>query len=201
LLRILLAEQVALVRGALVALIEQEPDLAVVADVERGDEILPVALAHRPDVAIIDIDRPWLAGLDAAALLRERLPSCRTLILTSMFRPGTLSRVLTAEVSGFILKDAPANHLATVIRNVASGRRSAYPDLTGATWDIGQSPLSRREHVILRLAADGAEPAEIAADLNLSVGTVRNYLTTIVAKLHGRNRIDAVRKAYDAGWL
>ena len=190
-----------MVRGALVALIELEPDLEVVADVERGDEILPVALAHRPDVAIIDIDRPWLDGLDAAALLREHLPSCRTLILTSMFRPGTLRRVLTAEVSGFILKDAPAGQLATAIRNVAAGRRSIDPQLTVATWDSGHSPLSQREHAVLRLAADGAEPAEIAAALHLSVGTVRNYLTTIVAKLHGRNRIDAIRKAYDAGWL
>lgn len=200
-LRVLVAEEVAMVRGALVALIELEPDLEVVADVERDDQILPVALTYRPDVAIIDIDRPWLVGLDAAVLLRERLPSCRTLILTSLFRPGTLRRVLNAKVSGFILKDAPADQLATTIRNVASGRHTIDSQLTGATWDLGHSPLSRREHAVLRLAADGAEPAEIAASLHLSVGTVRNYLTTIVAKLHGRNRIDAIRKAYDAGWL
>jgi two-component system, NarL family, response regulator DesR len=199
--RILLAEEVAMVRGALVALIELEPDLRVVADVERDEEILPVALAHRPDVAIIDIDRPGLDGLAAAALLGDRLPSCRTLILASLGHRGTLRRVLAAEVSGFILKDAPAGQLATTIRNVASGRHVIDPQLTVATWDCCHSPLSRREHTVLRLAADGAEPAEIAAALYLSVGTVRNYLTTIVAKLHARNRVDAIRKAYDAGWL
>lgn len=190
-----------MVRGALVALIDQEPDLEVVADVERGDDILPVALAHRPDVIIIDIDRPWLTGLDAAALLRDQLPSCRTLILTSLFRPGILQRVMTAGVSGFILKDAPSDQLATAIRNVASGNHTIHPQLNGATWDVGHSPLSPREHTVLKMAANGAEPAEIAADLHLSVGTVRNYLTAIVAKLCGRNRVDAIRKAYDAGWL
>jgi two-component system, NarL family, response regulator DesR len=201
LVRILLAEEVAMVRGALVALIELEPDLRVVADVERGEQIVPVALAHRPDVAIIDIDPPGLDGLAAAELLGEQLPSCRTLILTSVGHPATLRRVLAAEVSGFILKHAPAGRLATAIRNVASGRRVIDLQLAVATWDCGHSPLSRREHAVLRLAADGAEPAEIAAALYLSVGTVRNYLTTIVAKLHARNRVDAIRKAYDAGWL
>jgi two-component system response regulator DesR len=201
LLRILLAEEVAMVRGALVALIEQEPDLEVVADVERGDDILPVALAHRPDVAIIDIDRPWLMGLDAADRLREQLPSCRTLVLTSLFRPGTMQKVLRAGVSGFILKDAPPDQLATAIRDVASGKRTIHPQMNAATWDVGHNPLSPREHTVLKMAANGAEPAEIAADLHLSVGTVRNYLTTIVAKLYGRNRVDAIRKAYDAGWL
>lgn len=200
-LRILLAEELAMVRGALVALIDQQPDMQVVADVERGDDILPVALAHRPDVAIIDIDRPWLIGLDAAALLHEQLPSCRTLVLTSLFRPGTLHRVLAAGVSGFVLKDAPADQLATAIRDVASGNVTIQPQLNGATWDAGQRPLSPREHMVLKMAANGAEPAEIAADLHLSVGTVRNYLTTIVAKLYGRNRVDAIRKAYDAGLL
>jgi two-component system, NarL family, response regulator DesR len=201
LLRILLAEEAAMVRGALVALIELEPDLRVVADVDRGDEIVPVALTHRPDVALIDIDRPGLDGLTAAVLLRERLPTCRTLILTSMGRPGTLRSVLAAEVSGFILKDAPAGQLATAIRNVASRRRVIDPQLAVATWDCHDRPLSRREHAVLLMAADGAEPAEIAAALCLSVGTVRNYLTTIVSKLHARNRVDAIRKAYDAGWL
>jgi two-component system, NarL family, response regulator DesR len=201
LLKILVAEEVAMVRGALGALIEREPDLKVVADVERGEEILPVALARRPDVAIIDIDRPTLDGLAAAARLRERLPSCRTLILTSLGRPGVLRAVLAAEVSGFVLKDAPAEKLATAIRNVASGRRNIDPYIASATWDGGQSPLSRREHAVLSMAADGAEPAEIAAVLYLSVGTVRNYLTTILSKLHARNRVDAIRKAYDAGWL
>jgi two-component system response regulator DesR len=200
-LKILLAEDVAMVRGALVALIEMEPDLTVVADVERGDEILPTALAHRPDVAIIDIDLPGLDGLAAAVLLHEKLPDCRTLILTNLGRPGTLRRALSAHVSGYILKDAPPDQLATAIRNVAAGRRVIDPQLAVSAWEGGPSPLSPREHEVLRMAADGAEPTEIAAALHLSVGTVRNYLTTIVTKLNARNRVDAVKTAYEAGWL
>jgi len=190
-----------MVRGALVALIELEPDLSVVADIERGDEILPTALEHRPDVAIIDIDLPGLDGLAAAALLHEKLPSCRTLVLTNLGRPGTLRRALAAHVSGFILKDAPPDQLATAIRNVAAGRRVIDPQLAVSTWDGGQSPLSPREHEVLRMTADGAEPTEIAGALHLSVGTVRNYLTTIVMKLQARNRVDAIKIAYNAGWL
>ncbi len=190
-----------MVRGALAALIELQPDLKVVAEVERGQDILPVAMAHRPDVAIIDIDQSGHDGLAEAAKLRRQLPTCRTLILTSLGHPGALRRVLAAEVSGFILKDTPAGQLATAIRGVASGRHVFDTQIAVATWDCGNSPLSKREHAVLRLAADGSEPAEIAAELHLSVGTVRNYLTTIVAKLHARNRVDAVRKAYDVGWL
>jgi two-component system response regulator DesR len=201
LLRILVAEDVAMVRGALAALIELQPDLKVVAEVERGEDILPVALAHRPDVAIIDIDQPGHDGLAAATKLRKQLPTCRTLILTSLGHPGALRRVLAAEVSGFIFKDTPAGQLATAIRGVASGRHVFNTQIAVAAWDCGDSPLSQREHTVLRMAADGSEPVEIAADLHLSVGTVRNYLTTIVAKLHARNRVDAIRKAYDAGWL
>ncbi len=200
-LKILLAEDVAMVRGALVALIELEPDLTVVADVERGDEILPTALAHRPDVAIIDIDLPGLDGLAAAAQLHEKLPSCRTLILTNLGRSGTLRRALAAHVSGYMLKDAPPDQLASAIRNVAAGRRVIDAQLALSAWDGGQSPLSAREHEVLRLAADGAEPSEIAATLHLSVGTVLNYLTTIVTKLNARNRVDAIKTAMDAGWL
>jgi two-component system, NarL family, response regulator DesR len=200
-LKILLAEDVAMVRGALVALIELEPDLTVVADVERGDEIVPMALAHRPDVAIIDIDLPGLDGLAAAAQLHEKLPSCRTLILTNLGRSGTLRRALAAHVSGYMLKDAPPDQLAAAIRNVAAGRRVIDAQLALSAWDGGQSPLSAREHEVLRLAAEGAEPSEIAATLHLSVGTVRNYLTTIVTKLNARNRVDAIKTAMDAGWL
>jgi two-component system, NarL family, response regulator DesR len=200
-LKILLAEDVAMVRGALVALIELEPDLTVVADIERGDDILPTALQHRPDVAIIDIDLPGLDGLAAASLLHDKLPSCKTLILTNLGRPGTLRRALAAHVSGFILKDAPPDQLAMAIRNVAAGRRVIDPQLAVSTWDGGENPLSPREHEVLRMAADGAEPREIAKALHLSVGTVRNYLTTIVTKLNARNRVDAIRQAQNAGWL
>jgi two-component system response regulator DesR len=200
-LRILLAEDVAMVRGALVALIQMERDLTVVADVERGDEIIPAALKHQPDVAIIDIDLPGLDGLSAAALLHERLPLCRTLILTNLARAGTLRRALAVHVSGYMLKDTPPEQLAMAIRSVAAGQRVIDPQLALSAWDGGQNPLSARETEVLRMAADGAEPDEIALSLHLSVGTVRNYLTNIVTKLNARNRVDAVRRAYEAGWL
>jgi two-component system response regulator DesR len=200
-LRILLAEDVAMVRGALVALIELEPDLKVVAAIENGEDIVPTALECQPDIAIIDIDLPGLDGLSAAAQLHEKLPSCRTLILTNLGRAGTLRRALAAHVSGYMLKDAPPEQLAQAIRNVAAGQRVIDPQLALSTWDGGQSPLSARECEVLRIAADGAEPAEIAATLQLSVGTVRNYLTNIVTKLNARNRVDAIKRAYEAGWL
>lgn len=198
--RILLAEDMALIRGALAALIGREPDLRVVAEADDGDGMLAAAISRRPDVAIIDIDRPAF-DLAHAAQLRERLPSCRTLILTSLGRPGVMHGVLAAAVSGFILKDAPPGELAPAIRNVASGRCLVGPQLASATWSQYCIPLSRRERTVLRIAGGGAEPDEIAAELSLAVGTVRNYLTSIVSKLHARNRVDAVRKAYDLGWL
>jgi two-component system response regulator DesR len=201
LLKILVAEDAAMIRGALVALIELEPDLKVVAEVDKDGEILPTALLYQPDVAIIDVDQPGFDGLTAAAQLHDRLPSCRTLILTSLGRPGLLRAVLSASAGGFILKDAPPSQLAAAIRNVASGRQAVSQDFVVPTWGSNSMPLSPREHSVLRLAGDGAEPAEIAVAMSLSIGTVRNYLTTIVAKLHARNRVDAIRKAYDIGWL
>lgn len=200
-LKILLAEDVAMVRGALVALIELEPDLKVVADIENGADIVPTALECQPDIAIIDIDLPGLDGLTAAAQLNKQLPACRTLILTNLGRAGTLRRALAAHVSGYMLKDAPPEQLAMAIRNVAAGRRVIDPQLAVSTWEGSQNPLSSREHEVLRLAAQGTEPGEIAETLHLSVGTVRNYLTTIVTKLNARNRVDAIKTAYDMGWL
>ncbi len=200
-LKILVAEDAAMIRGALVALIELEPDLKVVAEVDKDSEILPTALLYQPDVAIIDVDQPGFDGLTAVTQLHGRLPSCRTLILTSLGRPGLLRAVLSASAGGFVLKDAPPSQLAAAIRNVASGRRAVSPDFVVPTWGSNSMPLSPREHSVLRLAGDGAEPAEIAVAMHLSIGTVRNYLTTIVAKLHARNRVDAIRKAYDIGWL
>ncbi len=190
-----------MVRGALVALIELEPDLKVVAAIENGAEIVPTALTCRPDIAIIDIDLPGLDGLSAAAELHEVMPECKTLILTNLGRAGTLRRALAAHVSGYMLKDAPPEQLATAIRNVAAGRRVIDPQLALSTWEGSQNPLSPREHEVLRRAAQGAEPGEIASELHLSVGTVRNYLTTIVVKLNARNRVDAIKTAYDLGWL
>jgi two-component system response regulator DesR len=200
-LRILLAEDVAMVRGALVALIELEPDMKVVAAIERGDDIVPQALAHRPNVAIIDIDLPGLDGLTAAARLHAELPSCPTLIVTNLGRAGNLRRALAAHVSGYLLKDAPPEQLAQAIRNVAAGQRVIDPYLAISAWEGGNNPLSAREHEVLRIAAGGAEPAEIAALMHLSVGTVRNYLTNIVIKMNARNRVDAIRAAHEAGWL
>jgi two-component system response regulator DesR len=200
-LKILLAEDVAMVRGALVALIELEPDLKVVAAVENGEDIVPAVLKCRPDVAIIDVDLPGLDGLSAAAQLHEKAPECRTLILTNLDRAGTLRRALAAHVSGYMLKDAPPEQLARAIRSVAVGRRVIDPQLAISTWDGGQNPLSEREHEVLRLAAEGTEPGEIAATLHLSTGTVRNYLTAAVTKLNARNRVDAIKRAYEAGWL
>lgn len=200
-LTILLAEDMHMVRGALVALLELERDLQVVAKVDRGDLIVPTALKCRPDVAIIDVDLPNMDGLAAAEMLHDQLPECRTLILTGLGRPGTLRRALAAHVSGFLLKDSPAEGLAQAVREVAAGRRVVDPQLAMSAWDIGENPLSEREIEVLRMAAQGAEAPEIAAGLHLSVGTVRNYLTTIVVKLNARNRIDAVRIATEADWL
>lgn len=201
LLKILLAEDVHMVRGALAALLDLEADLTVVAQVDRGDEIVPRALATRPDVAVIDIDLPVLDGLSAAEELHSRLPSCRTLILTGMGRPGTLRRALGMSVTGFLLKDSPSDRLAQAVRQVATGQRVVDPQLALTAWDVGEVPLSGREIQALRLAADGAEPPEIAAIMHVSVGTARNYLTRIVTKLNARNRVDAIRIATEAGWI
>jgi two-component system response regulator DesR len=190
-----------MVRGALVALLELERDLTIVADVGRGDEILETALLHKPDVAVIDIDLPGLDGLSAAALLHERLPSCRSLILTSMSRPGTLRRALDARVTGFLLKDSPPCQLAEAVRGVASGQRVIDPELALTAWDAVECPLSGRELDVLRMAATGAEPYEISDMMCLSQGTVRNYLTASVLKLSARNRVDAIRIAQEAGWI
>ena len=200
-IRIMLAEDMHMVRGALVALLDLEPDIDVVADVSTGEAILPAVLEHRPEVAVIDIDLPGIDGLTAAALVREQSPGCRVLILTSLGRPGNLRRALDAQVSGFLLKDAPPDRLAEAIRAVAAGQRVIDPQLALAAWDAGENPLTSREIEVLRMAAGGAEALEIADRLFLTVGTVRNYLTTAVVKVRGRNRVDAIRIAQEAGWL
>ncbi|MFI2289912.1 response regulator transcription factor [Streptomyces niveus] len=200
-IRILIAEDMNMVRGALVALLNLQDDLEVVCEVERGDQIVDMALKHRPEVAIIDIDLPGVDGLSAATQLRERLPECGALILTSLGRPGTLRRALEARVSGYLLKDAPSAELATAVRRVAAGQRAFDPELALAAWGEFENPLTDREAQVLRLTAEGAEAREIASVLRLSAGTVRNYLTTIVTKLNARNRVDAIRIARDADWL
>jgi two-component system, NarL family, response regulator DesR len=200
-INILLAEDVHMIRGALVALLQLEPDLRVVASVERGDTIVSTALEVRPDVAVIDVDLPGMDGLTAAAELHEQLPSCRSLILTSLGKPGTLRRAMSAHVSGFLLKDSPPDQLASAVRSVARGGRVVDPQLALTAWDYPDNPLSRREMEVLRLAARGADAAEIAGCLYLTKGTVRNYLTSVVGKLGARNRVDAIRIAEEAGWI
>ncbi|WP_432121698.1 response regulator transcription factor [Streptomyces sp. S1] len=199
--RILLAEDMLMLRRALVALLELEADLEVVAEVDAGDKVVPRALEVRPDVAVLDIDLPGMDGIRAAGLLHERLPECRTVILTSLGRPGNLMRALQAHASGFLLKDADPSQLAAAIRDVASGKQVIDPQLAVATLQIGDNPLSPRETEVLRLASEGEDVPEIARRLFLSAGTVRNYLTTSVTKLNARNRMDAVRIARDMGWL
>ncbi|GAA3688227.1 response regulator transcription factor [Nonomuraea antimicrobica] len=201
-IRILLAEDQHVIRSALVTLLNLEPDLEVVAAVQSGDEAVAAAPAHRPDVAVLDIDMPGtIDGLDAAAEIRARLPGCRTLMLTGYGRPGHLRRALAAQVDGFVLKTAPPEEVTAAIRKVVQGERVLDPSLAVTAWNLADNPLTPREADILRLAAAGAEATEIAAQLFLSAGTVRNYLTAIVAKLNARNRTDAARIATEAGWI
>ncbi|MDQ1029764.1 two-component system response regulator DesR [Streptomyces umbrinus] len=198
-IRLIIAEDVPMLRGALVALLELEQDLSVVAEVGNGNDILPTALEHRPDIAVIDVDLPGTDGLSAAAKLRSCLPSCRVLIITSLGNPAALRRALAAQVDGYVLKDALPSELAQAIRKVAAGQRVIDPQLALMAWDGPAQQLTPREVDVLRLAAAGEDVRVIAKELHLSVGTVRNYLTTIVHKLGARNRVDAVRIAKDNG--
>jgi two-component system, NarL family, response regulator DesR len=200
-IRVLLAEDAHLVRGALSALIGLEDDMRVVAELDNGDAILPSVLELRPDVAILDIDLPGLDGLSAAALVRERLPETRVLILTGLASPGYLTRALEAQVDGYMRKNAPSEELADAIRRVAKGQRFLDPDLVSQALRIGESPLTPREVEVLRAAAEGGSTEDIAAAVFLSPATVRNYLSNAISKLDARNRIDALRIAREAGWL
>jgi two-component system response regulator DesR len=200
-IRILLAEDMHMIRSALTALLSLEPDIEVAAEVTRGDEIVPTALRVRPDVAVVDIDLPVLDGITAAAELRERLPSCRILILTALGRPGQMRRALAAGIEAFLVKDAPGDRLADAVRRTAAGLRVLDAELVSAAMEYGESPLTPREATVLREAARGASAEDIAARLHLSSGTVRNYLTAAITKTGARNKIDAIRVAEDAGWL
>ncbi|MFG2909367.1 DNA-binding response regulator [Kitasatospora sp. NPDC048286] len=200
-IRVLLAEDMSMVRSALMALLAYEDDLEVVADVGRGDLVVPTALEVRPDVAVLDIDMPGLDGLRAAAELRRKLPECGTLVLTGLVRPAYLRSALAAHVLGFLGKDAPAEELAAAIRKVAVGERAIAPELALAALDVRENPLTPRELDTLRLAAEGASVTEIAARLFISTGTARNHLAAAVSKTGGRSRVDAIRIAEEMGWL
>ncbi len=200
-IRVLIAEDMHMIRGALVALLTLEDDMEVVAQLERGDEIVETALRTRPDVAVIDIELPGCDGLSAAAELYERLPACATLVLTGLSQPGHLLRALQSHVRGFIAKDAPADTLARGVRRVAAGERVIDPDLVAAALETGATPLTGRETDVLRAAQDGASTEQIAAQLSLSAATVRNYLSNAITKVGARNRIDAIRISRQAGWL
>lgn len=200
-IRLLLADDQELIRTALARLLELEEDLTVVASVATGDEVLPAALAHRPDVALLDVEMPGLDGLAAIALLGEHLPSCRSLILTTFGRPGYLRRAIEAGAAGFLVKDAPVDDLAAAIRRVADGGRVIDPALAATALTDGASPLTARERDVLLAARSGATAAEIASRLFLSEGTIRNYLSAAITKLGARNRAEALRTATERGWL
>jgi len=200
-IRVLLAEDQAMIREALAALLSFEDDIEVVAQVGRGDEVAPAALASKPDVALLDIEMPGMDGLTAAAALQAALPSVKIVILTTFGRPGYLRRAMEAGASGFVVKDSPADRLARTIRQVLNGQRVIDPELAAAALTEGASPLTPRERDVLAASQDGATIAEIAAALYLSEGTVRNYLSACIQKTGARNRTEALRVAQERGWL
>lgn len=200
-IRILLADDQELIRSALAVMLGLEDDFEVVATVGRGDEVVDAARAHRPDVALLDIDMPGIDGLAAAGVLAQELPQCHSLILTTFGRPGYLRRAMESGAYGFVVKDAPAEQLADAVRRVAAGERVVDPALAAATLAGGASPLTARERDVLVAARPGATVAEIAEKLFLSAGTVRNYLSAAIAKAGARNRAEAVRTAEEQGWL
>lgn len=200
-IRVLVAEDMRILRDTLVSVLNLEDDIKVVAQVAAGTGIVAAALAERPDLAVLDIDLPGLDGITAAAQLHERMPTCRVVILTVLGRPGQLLAALDAHVAGFMVKDTPSDRLIDVLRKVAAGERIIDPELALAALEMRESPLSERETDVLRRFAAGAGLLAIAAELFLSYGTVRNYMASAVTKLGGRNRVDAVRIAKDADWL
>ncbi|GHF33492.1 MULTISPECIES: response regulator transcription factor [Streptomyces] len=200
-IKLLLAEDQGMMRGALALLLGLEEDMEVVAQVGNGDEILPTALSERPDVALLDIELPGRSGLDAAADLRAQLPECRVLILTTFGRPGYLRRAMEAGASGFLVKDGPVEDLAAAIRRALAGERVIDPALAAAALSAGPNPLTQRERDVLAAAVDGATVADIAAKVHLSPATVRNYLSAAIGKTQTRNRMEAVREARQKGWL
>ncbi|MCP2325994.1 two-component system response regulator DesR [Hamadaea flava] len=200
-IRVLLAEDQGMMRGALALLLGLEEDIEVVAQVDRGDLVVPAAREHRPDVALLDIEMPGRTGLDAAAELRTEVPDCKVVILTTFGRPGYLRRAMDAGARGFLVKDGPVEELASAIRKVLAGQTVVDPALATAALAAGPNPLTDRERDVLSAAVDGATIAEIATRLHLSESTVRNYLSAAIGKTGTRNRMEAVQAARAQGWL
>ena len=199
-IKVLIAEDQAMVLGALAALIDIEQDLEVVAQASSGSDALKAALTLKPDVVVTDIEMPGLSGLELAMELRQRGSTARVIILTTFARPGYLRRALDAGANGYLLKDAPSSRLADAIRRVHGGGRAVDPELAAEAWSESD-PLTDRERQVLRLAAEGQAGAEIAEQLELSEGTVRNYLSDAISKLGAKNRVEAARIARVKGWL
>jgi two-component system, NarL family, response regulator DesR len=200
-IRILLAEDQALVRGALIALLNLEEDLEVVAEVSKGDQVLLTAKKTKPDIALLDIEMPGSDGLSAAEALHKNLPSCRIVILTTFGRSGYLRRAMESGAVGFLLKDAPADQLAIAIRRVMAGERVVDPELALSALSDGDNPLTGRERDVLTASLEGASIADIAARLYLSEGTVRNHISIAIQKLNVHNRMEAAHLARERGWL
>ena len=199
--RLLLAEDQVMIRQALAALLSFEGDIEVVAQVGRGDEVMAAAKATHPDVAVLDIEMPGMDGLAAAAVLKRSFPDIKIVILTTFGRPGFLRRAMESGVSAFLVKDSPADKLTQTIRRVLAGAKVIDPDLAAAALADGLNPLTPRERDVLEASADGRTIAEIAAQLYLSEGTVRNYLSACIGKTGTRNRAEALRIASERGWL
>ena len=200
-IRVLIAEDQTMLRGALAALLSLEPDILVIAEASNGREAHKLTLTLAPDVVVTDIEMPQMTGLEFAAALKDTNSKARVIILTTFARPGYLRRALDAGARGYLLKERPASELAEAIRRVHAGLRAVDPALAAEAWSADADPLSDRERSILQRAADGRSSAEIAAELRLSEGTVRNYLSEAIAKLGAANRIDAARIARARGWL
>jgi two-component system, NarL family, response regulator DesR len=200
-IRVLLAEDQAMIREALAALLSFEDDIEVVAQVGRGDEVIGAAAATSPDVALLDIEMPGMDGLTAARELRQASPDIKIVILTTFGRPGFLRRAMESGVSAFVVKDSPADKLTQTIRRVLNGEKVIDPDLAAAALSDGLNPLTPRERDVLQAAEQGGTIAEIASELYLSEGTVRNYLSACIQKTGARNRAEASRIAQDRGWL
>ncbi|WP_214410810.1 response regulator transcription factor [Sphaerisporangium fuscum] len=200
-IRVVLAEDQAMVRGALASLLGLEPDIEVVGEAATGEEAVSAALSTRPDIVLLDIEMPVMDGITAAARITGELPGCRVMILTTFGRPGYLRRAMEAGAAAFMVKDSPARELAAAIRRVLAGERVIDPALAAAALSAGPNPLSARERDVLAAASDGSTIGDIAVRLHLSEGTVRNYLSSAIQKTHARNRIEAVQRAQSQGWL